>query len=62
MIKSAQCVTRLYQGKQTLPNSQYHEFGSTAIEIKKTYSRKQSSGFEQSSNREQNWPECKEPA
>ena len=61
MIKSAQYLTRLYQGNQTLPNNPYHEFGSTAIEKKKSYSPEQSSRIEEPGDGEQNWSECKEP-
>jgi len=61
MIKSAQYVTRLYQGNQTLPNNQYHEFGSTTVEKKKNYSAEQSSRNKEPGGGEQNRSERKEP-
>jgi len=62
MIKSAQYITSLYQGNQTLPNNQYHEFGSPSVEKKKTYPREQSPRIdEQRGDGEQNRSECKKP-
>ena len=58
MIKSVPYVTRLYQGNQTLPNTQYHEFGSATIEETKNDTTEQSSRSEECGDGKQNRSEC----
>ena len=53
MIKSAEYVTRLYQGNQTLPSNNYHELFGTKSEETKSNPGEEGDG-------KQNRAECEE--